>query len=269
MSKISSAARSKYSERIKEYKTQIEEILVKEKNILAVLKDGEDDSSYKRLVLADDSLNMVSYYLLMNQLSLAFLGVKNENMLNDARKRIYQSIIYMEQVVSDYIDYPYSDYEDKLEMIGNYDDKQRLDLIKKLGFSITSVKEGYGGNSRWKWSFVEIEGRFGTIAKNFINLKTFVAGMDPRIEGYEIRTKHLSLVKDLLNDAAKRYREKYELSTFRIDDFKKAIQYLSALRRLMAMLGDSASNDELKKKIDIWKAKMEADQHKKETSHKK
>ena len=33
--------------------------------------------------------------------------------------------------------------------------------------SIASVKEGYGDNSRWKWSFVEIEGRFGTISKNF------------------------------------------------------------------------------------------------------
>ena len=269
MGKISSKARSKYTERIKEYKTLIEEILAKEKNILSVLNDEDEDSSYKRLVLADDSLNMVSYYLLMNQLSLAFLGVKNENMLNDARKRIYQSIIYLEQVVSDYIDAPFSDYEEKLEMIDNFDDKHRLDLIKKLGFAIASVKEGYGDNSRWKWSFVEIEGRFGTIAKNFINLKTFVAGMDPRIEGYEIRIKHLSLVKDLLNDAAKRYREKYELSTFRIDDFKKAIQYLAALRRLMAMLGDSGSNDDLKKKIDIWKAKMDADQRKKEITHKK
>ncbi len=269
MGKISSTARSKYTERIKEYKTQVEEILAKEKNILGIIDDDPDDSSYKRLILADDSLNMVSYYLLMNQLSLTFLGVKNENMLNDARKRIYQSIIYLEQVVTDYIDSPFSDYEEKLEMITNFNDSQRLDLIKKLGFSIASVKEGYGGNSRWKWSFVEIEGRFGTISKNFINLKTFVAGMDPRVEGYDIRTRHLSLVKDLLNDSAKRYREKYELSTFRIDDFKKAILYLSALKRLLSMLGDIGSIEELKKKIDIWKAKMDADQRKKETNHRK
>jgi len=267
--KISTTARSKYTERIKEYKIKIEEILVKEKSLLGIMNDELDDSSYKRLVLADDSLNMVSYYLLMNQLSLTFLGVKNENMLNDARKRIYQSIIYLEQVVTDYIDSPYSDYEDKLQMIANFDDSQRLEIIKKLGFSIASVKEGYGDNTRWKWSFVEIEGRFGTISKNFINLKTFVAGMDPRVEGYDIRTKHLSLVKDLLNDTARRYREKYELSTFRIDDFKKAIQYLSALKRLMAMLGDTGTIEELKKKIDIWKAKMDADQRKKDTSHRK
>jgi hypothetical protein len=264
--KISSTARMKYTERIKEYKTKVDELLAKEKTITGTLKKADEDS-YKRLGLAEDSLNMVSYYLLMNQLSLSFLGVKNESMLNDARKRVYQSIIYLEQVVSDYIDSPYSEYEDKLEIIVNFTDEQRLDLIKKLGFSIASVKDGYGDNTRWKWSFVEIEGRFGTIAKNFINLKTFVAGMDPRIEGYEIRTKHLSLVKDLLNDSAKRYREKYELSTFRIDDFKKAIQYLSALRRLLAMLGDSGSNEELKKKITIWKTKMDTDQGKKESKH--
>lgn len=269
MSKISSAARSKYTERIKEYKTQIEDILSKEKSVLGILNKDGGDSSYKRLILADDSLNMVSHYLLMNQLSLAFLGVKNEGMLNDARKRCYQAIIYLEQVVTDYIDAPFSDYEDNLEKIDNFDDKQRLDLIKKLGFSIESVKEGYGANSRWKWSFVEVEGRFGTIAKNLINLKTFVAGMDPRVEGYEIRQEHLSLVKDLLNDSAKRYRDKYELSTFRIDDFKKAIQYLSALRRLLAMLGEADPIEELKKKIDIWKSKMDADQRKKESTHRK
>jgi hypothetical protein len=267
--KISSAARSKYTDRIKEYKTQIESIISKEKSTLSVLTEDADDTSYKRLVLAEDSIDMVSYYLLMNELSLTFLGVKNEGMLNDARKRIYQAIIYLEQVVSDYIDAPFSDYEDKVESIENFNDKQRFDLIKKLGFAIESVKTGYGDNTRWKWSFVEIEGRFGTIAKNLINLKTFVAGMDPRIDGYEIRTKHLDLVKDLLNDSAKRYREKYELSTFRIDDFKKAILYLSALKRLLAMLGDAGSIDELKKRIDIWKAKMDADQRKKETSHKK
>ncbi|MCK5673120.1 MAG: hypothetical protein KAH95_07075 [Spirochaetales bacterium] len=269
MGKISSTARNKYTERIKEYKTQVEEILIKEKNILSIINKNPDESSNNRLILADDSLNMVSYYLLMNQLSITFLGVKNENMLNDARKRIYQAIIYLELVVTDYIDSPFSDYEDKLEMITDFNDRQRLDLIKKLGFSIASVKEGYGDNSRWKWSFVEIEGRFGTISKNFINLKTFVTGMDPRVEGYEIRTKHLSLVKDLLNDSAKRYREKYELSTFRIDDFKKAIQYLAALKRLLSMLGDTGSIDELKKKIDIWKAKMDADQRKNESGHKK
>lgn len=269
MGKISTTARSKYTERIKEYKINVEEILLKEKSLLGSKNDKLEDSSYNRLVLADESLNMVSYYLLMNQLSITFLGVKNENMLNDARKRIYQSIIYLEQVVSDYIDSPYSDYEDKLEMIPDFNDRQRLDLIKKLGFSIASVKEGYGDNSRWKWSFVEIEGRFGTISKNFINLKTFVAGMDPRVEGYEIRTKHLSLVKELLNDSAKRYREKYELSTFRIDDFKKAIQYLSALKRLLSMLGDTGTIEELKKKIDIWKAKMDSDQRKKDTPHRK
>ncbi len=269
MGKISSTARSKYIERIKEYKTQIDSILIKEKDILHVISLDEEDSSYKKVVLADDSLNMVSYYLLMNQISLTYLGVKNEGMLNDARKRCYQAIIYLEQVVSDYIDSPFSDYEEKLDTISNLTDGQRLDLVKKLGFAIESVKEGYGDNTRWKWSFVEVEGRFGTIAKNLINLKTFVAGMDPRIEGYEVRQKHLELVESLLNNSAKRYREKYELSTFRIDDFKKAIQYLSALRRLMAMLGDTGNIEELKKKIDIWKAKMEADQRKKDGSHHK
>jgi hypothetical protein len=64
--------------------------------------------------------------------------------------------------------------------------------------------------------------------------------------------------------AADRYREKYELSTNRIDDFKLAIAFLGALRRINALLGDRDEAETVKKKADIWAAKLEADQKKKE-----
>jgi hypothetical protein len=59
--------------------------------------------------------------------------------------------------------------------------------------------------------------------------------------------------------SATRYREKYELSTFRIDDFKLAINYLSALRRLHIYLGENNDAETVKKNIEIWKIKMEKD----------
>ena len=69
-----------------------------------------------------------------------------------------------------------------------------------------------------------------------------------------------AFVKDLLQRSADRYREKYELNTFRIDDFKQAVSFLSALKRIHTLLGEVAQGDVIKRKIDVWKTKMDDDE---------
>ena len=121
----------------------------------------------------------------------------------------------------------------------------------------------FGDNSKWKWSFVELEGRFATVAKNIIDLKSATKdGLDPHSPDYDETIYHLRLVKQLLQQSSDRYREKYELSTNRIDDFRIAINYLCALRRIHVLLNERDEAEEIKKKADIWKEKMEKD-HKK------
>ncbi|MBN2051596.1 MAG: hypothetical protein JW760_14180 [Spirochaetales bacterium] len=269
MGKISNEGRHYYFEKLKQYKESIEQIEKREKNLLLIIQKDENGAEYKRVTLADESLNLVSYYLLMNNLSLTLLGIKNEAYLNDARKACYKSLIYLEEVVSNYIDVPFSDYEEKLEKIAGYGQKERWAMVRKLGYSIQAVKDGFGENSKWKWSFVELEGRLATVAKNLLDLKNLVKGLDPRAESYEERYDHLTMVKKLLQQSADRYREKYELSTLRLDDFKLAINYLGALRRLHLMLGEAEEGEIVKKKIDIWKAKMDADQKNMEKSVRK
>ena len=66
-------------------------------------------------------------------------------------------------------------------------------------------------------------------------------------------------MKQQLQRGADRYREKYELSTLRIDDMRQAISYLAALKRMYVLLGEANDADELGKKIDVWTAKMETD----------
>ncbi|TVQ39998.1 MAG: hypothetical protein EA384_05355 [Spirochaetaceae bacterium] len=262
MARISNEAKQRYSEKVKEYKQRIDQFLHHEKLVQQSLPADENGAHYKRLTLADDRLNLASYYLLLNRISVALLGVKNDAFLNDARKSCYQSIIFLEQVVTSLIDAPYSDYSERLDLIADYPDSRRYALARKLGFTIQSVEDDFGDNSKWRWSFVELEGRYATVTKNLINMKTVIAGMDPRVEGYEARVGHLALAKELLQRAADRYREKYELSTLRIDDFKLAIAYLAALRRIQMMLGETQQSDVIKKKIDVWKSKMETDERK-------
>ena len=264
MAKVSNEAKSTYSVRVRDYKQEIDQILQREKAILMTIDREEDGSAiaYKRLTLAEEVLNLASLYLLLNKISLSLLAVKNEAFLNLARKSCYDSIMYLADVVSDTLDAPYSEYGDKVDLIDGFSDEKRYNLIRKLGFTIESVIEDYGDNSKWKWSFVELEGRFAVVCKNLINLKTIVANMDPRVEGYALRVNYLKMAKEWMNRAADRFREKYELSTNRIDDFKMAINFLSALRRLHQVLGEPEMAENIKRKYEVWKSKMEDDEKK-------
>ncbi|MFP4330389.1 MAG: hypothetical protein ACOC45_02260 [Alkalispirochaetaceae bacterium] len=260
MGKISDEARQQYYERIKEYKQAAEAILQREQSIQKILSDDDTGTPYKRVTLAEERLNLASYYLLQNRVSIALLGVKADNFLNEARKSCYQSVIYLEDVVSSYVDAPFSDYEDRLAMIEGIDDQKRYDLIRKLGFTIQSVEESFGAKSKWKWSFVELEGRFTTVAKNIVDFKTVVGKLDPRVEGYRQRLAHLELVKELLMSSADRYRERYELSTNRIDDFKTGVAFLSALRRIHTILSEPDAAEQVKKKLEVWKSQLTSDE---------
>ncbi|MBN1797987.1 MAG: hypothetical protein JW822_05400 [Spirochaetales bacterium] len=264
MAKISQAAKKKYFEKIKEYKKLVNGILEGEKKLKIAMLSDKAGANYKKLQLSDENINLVSYYLLMNSLSVALLGVKNEAFLNEARKCCYKSIIYLEEIVSTYIDAPFSEYEDRLVSIEEYDDIKRYNLVRKLGFAIASVEDAFGINSKWKWSFVELEGRYTTVLKNLINLKTVLGRLNPSVPGYNERREHLDLAVEMLKRTSARYREKYELSTLRIDDMKQGIHYLAALKRLQILLGESEELEITKRKIDVWTTKMEADSKKKD-----
>lgn len=259
MSKISSEAKKRYMEKIKEYKKAVDIIIKKERQVKLEIQSKPESATLKRIMLAEEVLILVSYYVLMNHLSVTLLGVKNEAFLNDGRKACYKSIIYLEEAVTNYVDVPYSDYEEALQKINKISDEKRYEILRKLGLSIQAVVDGFGENSKWKWSFVELEARFATVAKNCLDLKKYMSKNDPRTEGYETRVAHMRLVIDLLQKAADRYRQKYELSTSRLDDFKLAISYLGALRRLNQILGKPNEVEDLKKRIDIWTTKMEKD----------
>jgi hypothetical protein len=289
MEKISGEAKKRYAERIKEYKERIEEISKKNKELEEQISktsksQGLTSGQYRgdkfndlevlkevnsiRFQLADRYLNIVSYYNLMDALSRSLLGIKNESFLNDGRKSCYKTIIYMEEIVSPYIDAAFSDYQQGVESLEEFDDQSKYRFLCKLGFAIDSVIEGFGTGSKWKWSFVELQGRYAVIAKNLLNLKTFIMQLDPRIEGYSQRLAHVQLVKKLLQQSADRYREKYELSTMRLDDIKKAILFLAGMKRLHSLLGEVEEADVVKKKMEIWKTKMEDDQRKQEMAQK-
>jgi len=264
MAKIHVEDRQLYQEKVNVYTTMVKALLKTESDLLVQVKKKPPDVALKKLVLVDEMLNLVSAYMAINGVSLALLKVKNEESLNDARKSIYKAVIYLEEVVSNYVDASFSEYEEKLSAIESFDHNQRYHLVRKMGLTIDMLQSAYGDNSKWRWTFVEIEGRFAATSKNILDLRNAVANSRPESPYYESTVYHLRLVKELLSRAASRYRDKYELSTQQMLDFKTGILFLSALKRIHIVLSEAEEAEEIKKKLTIWSAKLETDIKKQE-----
>ncbi len=261
MAKVSQEARDRYNAHVKQYTLQIEALVAREKGVLAAIEQEPEKAGYKRFALADQRLNVASIYLLLNRISMSMLSVKNQNFIREAHRCLYQSLMFLEEVVTDAIDAPFSDYSEKLATISTMPDRQRFGLVRKLGFTIQYVNEEFEKNSRWKGSIVDLEGRLATIAKNVMDLRALVANLDPRVDGYELRVEHVRLSKELLSRAADRFLERYiHNNNSRLDDFRLAINYLLALKRLHIVLGEPDQAETVGKKAEVWKSRMEDDE---------
>jgi hypothetical protein len=258
MAKASLDDKRQYSKKINPYEENIKRLLNREEQILTDIKNDNKGASFKRLELVDDMLNLASNYIVLNSVSQFMINLRNEVALNEARKTLYKAVLYLEEVVSNFVDAPFSDYEDKLAEIASLDAGRRYLLVRKLGLSIQLLKNAYGDNSKWRWAFVELEGRCAAGTKNIFDIKNAVSLTDPRSPHYEPAVRHLRLAKKLLMQAADRYREKYELSTNHSDDFKMGILFLNALKRLLIVLGDH-DVETVRKKEEAWSVKLEAD----------
>ena len=264
MAKITNEDRYQYLEKIKPYKVTIQSLLKREETVLQIIKKDPRGAAFKRLTLADEMIFLASNYIILDGVSQSMLKVRNEEALNDGRKSLYKAVIYLEEVVSPLVDAPYAEYEERLAEIAPLDAGRRYLLIRKMGLAIKLLENAYGDNTKWKWAFVELEGRFAAVAKNIIDLKKAVVNTDPRSPDYEPTVLHLNLIKKLLMQAADRYREKYELSTNRIDDFNMGIHFLGSLRRIHALLSERDNAETIKKKSEIWSSKLETDIKKRE-----
>jgi hypothetical protein len=269
MAKITDQDRSAYQEKIKKYTTAVDSLLNTEKKILGEISKNPNDAPMRKLGLVDEMLNLASNYIAINGVSQAVLKTKNEEALNDGRKSMYKAVIYLEEIVSNYVDAPFSEYEEKLTAIESFDPNQRYDMVRKMGLAIDLLERAYGDNSKWRWTFVDLEGRFAATAKNIIDLRRALENSSPESPYYDSTVYHLRLIKKLLMQSADRCREKYELSTSQTSDFKMGISFLAALKRLHGILAESEDAEATKKKLTIWTTKLDSDTKRQEEARKR
>jgi hypothetical protein len=259
MSKMNIAKRKQYLKKIQPYHGSIDRLLKKEEEILGAVNEDPEKCALKRVALVEIMLNLASNYFVVNGVSQSILKTRNDDALNEGRKAVYKSVIYLEDTVSNLVDAAFSEYEEKLAGLESLGAARRYDLVRKMGLTVRLLEDAYGDNTRWRWSFVELEGRYAAVTKNLLDLKKAAANWDPRSPDYRPITQHFRLSRRLLMQAADRYREKYELMTHNPEDFKTGILFLSALQRFLAQMSEREELETVRKKYTIWNAKLEAD----------
>ncbi len=257
--KISTENKLKYQEQNKQLKEQIAEHREKIKAYKAKEKESEKFANYYYIASANEYLNVVNDFINLNTLSMNLMKSKNEGYLNDARKNYFNALIELEKVFSSYIDTELKENEEILNTIKEFNPERKLKLIQKLGYALEMLEQSYGANTKWKWSFVDMECRYITVLKNMIDWKKVGSNNDPRMPFYEEQEVLSRMAKERMLNAAERAREKYELSTHEIEDMRKATGYLHSLRRIFAVFGESDQAEEMKKKAKAWTKKIEAD----------
>jgi len=243
-----------YAERVKLYEDKIRDLLALETEVANDCRQNPATAGPKLFDLAGVMLDLASNYLAVNGTSLAVLDSRNENALNEARKSVYKAVIYLENVVTTKIDAPFSEYEENLAELADVSPERRYAMVRKIGLAIDLLKNAFGDNSKWRWAFVEIEGRFAAVAKNLFDLKNAQAATRPDAEGYVTAVRHLRLIEKLLADASEKYTARYQLSTKRAQDIQSALFFLGALKYVYSVMGERENVEAAQKKYDTGSA---------------
>ena len=251
-------------------KTKIDDLNKKTQEIEKdILKNKNTAVNYKKIFMANLQMNIIALNLKLSAISMQIMGIRNEAYLEKARKLSYKFIAVLEEIVGNEVDVPFSELEEGLASISEIDDLKRLKLAKKIADTVQKIEERVGPNSKWKWSFVDLEAKAAKLCKNLTDFKRIQKNQDPRIEGFPERNELLAFVKEYMRKAADSIREKYEMATNEAIDMKLAIRYLSSLQRISILSSDSESSTNLKKNIKIWEEKLEQDEKAKDEKKKK
>ncbi|MFH0975776.1 MAG: hypothetical protein V1874_08325 [Spirochaetota bacterium] len=266
---ITKAEKVAYTNYVKEHQSEIEKIRAKIKEITAKMKSMHAISGYLKIEAIIESLKIIKLFLKMNDISFDMLGQKNETYLNNARKEVYKILQLAEEIVGNDLDRSLKENEDYLIKIEKVNPAQILNLMQLIMEVISKLIKGFGESSKWKWSFVDIQGRMAVIIKNFINFTALQKSRDPRIEFFKERRDLLKFCKTNLNMAAQQFRSRYEISAQVPADIIKSIELLTALRKINVLTGESDEAAKLKNTIDALKERLESEERKKDLKKKK
>ncbi|MCL2155938.1 MAG: hypothetical protein FWH53_09765 [Leptospirales bacterium] len=266
---ISKAQKAAYNEDIRTIKIRSDELEKKSKDLHNKRKNNPNLQPYYNLEIVIYLINTIELYLKMNDLSVTMLGIKNSQSLDNAKSNFSKILLLFKETVGDEVERDsLKENEEYLCRIDKINPRQILDMLIKVDTTFSNLRSRMGEESKWKWLFVELQAKLAVITRNFINFSDIQKYRDPREPFFRDRIEHLRMAKSALEEAAKQYRTKYELSAKSREDLKKSIEILEALRKIHLTMGESNEADKIKTTIDAAKQTLEAGDKKNEKNEK-
>ena len=267
---ISKAQKAAYDDDIKAIKIRSDELEKKAKDLFSKRKSNPNLEPYYNLEISTYMMSTIELYLKMNDLSLNMLGIKNNKSLDLSKSNFSKILLLLKETVGDEAERDsLRENEDYLIRIDKLNPRQILDFLIRLDRIFFDLRSNMGEESKWKWLFVELQAKLAIITRNFINFSNILKYRDPREPFFRDRNEHVRMAKNALEEAAKQYRTKYELSAKSREDLKKSIEMLEALRKIYFTLGESNEADKIKTTIDAAKFTLEAGDKKNESNKNK
>jgi len=266
---ISKVQKATYNDEIKPLKAESDALEKKIRELSVKKKSNPKLEPYYNLEIIAYLFKTIDIYIRMSNLSLNVLGIKNNKSLDLAKSNFSRILQLMKEIVGDDVDREsLKDNEEYLEKINRLTPKHLYDLAIKIDDTLNNLRNSMGEESKWKWFFVELQAKVAVIVRNLINFSDILKYRDPREQFFRTRIEHLRLAKDLLEEAAKQYRTKYELSSKSREDLKKSIELLEALRKIHITMAESNDAEKLKTIIDAARLNLEAGDKKQDIEEK-
>ena len=265
---VGKAEKAAYNDEVKDYKREVDHIKKSINEAASKKKKHPTIASYYNLEMASRAMDTIDNYLKMNDLSVEMLGIKNNTFLENARKEFYKVLQFMEEVVGKDIERSLKQNDSYLATINRVNPAQLLVFIKRIHRIFENLRGKFGQDSKWKWSFVEIQARVSVITKNITSFSDVARYRDPRTKFFSERRDLMQLCKESLTESARQFRTKYEMAGKSRDDLKTSIEYLAALRKIHVLFGEDIDASKLKNIIDAAKMALEAEDKSKEKAQK-
>ena len=265
---MSIANRKIYDSKIKPYKEKIAQVSNNVDKLKVELFTVSDHKWEERISLTlqinDLLLTDACNQILISLISKDVMGTKSDTNLEQARKHCSAIIQNWEGIVGRHIDTSPAEQSEVMQHINKkISNIQRFHQFQMVGFTINRLERLYGDSSKWKWTFVDLEGRLIAALKNSMDLRGLIKNVDPTSVHYHSHRSILELIRQRLDDMAERYRNKYELTRKTTDDMKKALQFVAFHRRLCNLISDSEKAEILKKNTSKMVGKIRGRSRKK------
>jgi hypothetical protein len=268
MAVVSKAEKAAYNDEIKDIKREVDQTKKSISEASSKRKKNPNISNYYNLEMASKEMDAIENFIKMSDLSMEMLKIKNNTYLENARKEFYKVLQHLEEVVGADLDRSLKENDENLVTINKLNPKQILTFVQRMHRILNTLKNKFGQDSKWKWSFVEWQARAAVITKNITSFSEVAKYRDPRAEFFYERRELMQLSKESLTEAARQFRTKYEMAGKARDDLKKSIDYLAALRKIHVLFGEDTEATKLKNIIDAANMALEADDKAKDKDQK-